>query len=201
MVQPGSSTAAGQPASKLLEAAVVACVSSFGFYLLAKFVNNRWFLDTLLKELRKAHDDLEHEQEKRKSERAGRIRAEQELRKLQLQAATAQLLTAGAAASTADSADAAAASSPASTSDQAPAVYPFKPIGYIRSCFSQRCEQALYVCCCACAALPGSPVCHVPSAYKMLSLLSCRALLRPPSSHQETARRGSRCWWRRRAAS
>ena len=81
-------------------------------------------LYTLSLSLKSTREALIKEQENRKSERNGRIRAEQELRKVQLEAAaTAGVTQHG--------------SGKAEPSSSIPS-FPFKPIGYLRSCFSQR---------------------------------------------------------------
>lgn len=81
--------------------------------------------------LKRTKEALIKEQENRKSERNGRIRIEQELRKVQLEAAAGLM---GAQHGGGDrSGDKSHRTDPSSISS-----FPFKPIGYLRSCFSQR---------------------------------------------------------------
>ena len=79
-----------------------------------------------------------HEQDKRAADRAGRIRAEQKLKQLNLQlaqlAAVAQVSGAAAAAEGQAAGEGAAGDS---VQQQIP-VYPFAPIGRLRSCFNDR---------------------------------------------------------------
>lgn len=69
-------------------------------------------------------DALAKEQQNRASERAGRIRFEQELRRLQLELAC--------------HAQTQQQPAPDSQSSASVPAYPFKPIGYLQSCFTQR---------------------------------------------------------------
>lgn len=82
---------------------------------------------------------MAHEQDKRAADRAGRIRAEQKLKQLNLQlaqlAAVAQVSGAAAAAEGQAAGEGAAGDS--SIQHQIP-VYPFAPIGRLRSCFNDR---------------------------------------------------------------
>ena len=84
--------------------------------------------------LKSTREALIKEQENRKSERNGRIRAEQELRKVQLEAAATAAVTGTQHGS----------GSKAETSSSIPS-FPFKPIGYLRSCFSQRYDDIRYM--------------------------------------------------------
>ena len=86
--------------------------------------------------LKSTREALIKEQENRKSERNGRIRAEQELRKVQLEAAATAGVTGGGTGTQHGS------GSKAETSSSIPS-FPFKPIGYLRSCFSQRYDMFL----------------------------------------------------------
>ncbi|GAX82584.1 hypothetical protein CEUSTIGMA_g10010.t1 [Chlamydomonas eustigma] len=81
------------------------------------------------KEARRYKDDLDKEKLNRKSERAGRIRFEQEVRRLQLQIASTSNKHAESNINSGD--DGSSAHSQFSS-------FPFRPIGYMKSCFSQR---------------------------------------------------------------
>jgi hypothetical protein len=87
---------------------------------------------------------LSHEQEKRAADRAGRIRAEQKLKQLNLQlaqqTALAQVSASAAAASTEQAAvqDPRGPDSPSRVVQQQISIYPFAPIGVLRSCFIDR---------------------------------------------------------------
>ncbi|KAG2423016.1 hypothetical protein HXX76_015614 [Chlamydomonas incerta] len=71
----------------VLERCAMSAATAWGFYLMARFVNHRWHMTALESQLAEAQAALEHERTKRKADRVGRIRAEQELRtaKVQLQ--------------------------------------------------------------------------------------------------------------------
>ena len=79
---------------------------------------------SLSQKLKRTEEALSKEQQNKKSERNGRIRFEQELRKVQVEAAAAGVMTGQHGGAKCDS-------------DKVPS-FPFKPIGYIKSCFSQR---------------------------------------------------------------
>lgn len=87
---------------------------------------------------------LAHEQEKRAADRSGRIRAEQKLKQLNLQlaqqTALAQVSACAAAASTEQAAagDTHGLDAPSRGVQQQISVYPFAPIGVLRSCFNDR---------------------------------------------------------------
>lgn len=111
-------------------------------------VNHRWYLNTLLGELRRVQGELDHMVSMRKADRAGRVRAEQELRRLQLQLASTAVLTTtpsgGEPAAAAAAGEASGGGQPRQVSSSSSSiVYPFKPIGHVRSCFSQRCGPTL----------------------------------------------------------
>ncbi|GLC54118.1 hypothetical protein PLESTB_000825600 [Pleodorina starrii] len=77
--------------NSVLERCAVSAATAWGFYLLARFVNHRWHLTTLQQQLQETLASLEHERVKRKADRVGRIRAEQELRSVKVQMQRLQL--------------------------------------------------------------------------------------------------------------
>ena len=103
----------------IIEQAIVSAVTALGFYLMARTWNQMMHVKRLEKEVEKLAGLLEREKAERKAERQGRIRAEQNATKLKLEQAS---------------------SSPTTKSiDPSSSVsFPFRPIGYASSCFSQR---------------------------------------------------------------
>ena len=94
----------------------------------------------LSRKLRRTEDALLKEQQNKKSERSGRIRFEQELRRVQVEAATAGAAAArlhGGGGDGVGAEEGTAVSATAGSSDKTLS-FPFKPIGTIKSCFSQR---------------------------------------------------------------
>eukprot|EP00955_Chlamydomonas_euryale_P112819 366164-Chlamydomonas_euryale.AAC.2 len=86
---------------------------------------------------------LEHERENRRSERQGRIRFEQELRRLQLETAAKQASQhAGGGDGGGSAGDCAAVNGVSGVGRGAFESFPFKPIGYLHSVFSQRCASS-----------------------------------------------------------
>lgn len=89
---------------------------------------------------------LANEQKKRAADRAGRIRAEQRLKELNLQLAQLRA-TAGTTGSNGVDSSSHSSTSGMQTATcgagrREPAVYPFTPIGVLRSCFSVRCAAS-----------------------------------------------------------
>ena len=92
-----------------------------------------------------SQSDLDREKEKRAADRSGRIRAEQQLKEARLQLATEQALRPSAAGATSSSncndqdpakREEEADGSRASHADLS--VFPLRPIGFLRSCFTHR---------------------------------------------------------------
>ncbi|GFR42721.1 hypothetical protein Agub_g3607 [Astrephomene gubernaculifera] len=75
----------------VLERCAVSAATAWGFYLMARFVNHRWHMASLEQQLKETQALLDHEREKRKADRVGRIRAEQELRVAKVEAQQLQL--------------------------------------------------------------------------------------------------------------
>ncbi|EFJ52642.1 hypothetical protein VOLCADRAFT_102619 [Volvox carteri f. nagariensis] len=69
----------------VLERCAVGAAAAYGLYLLARYVNHRLQAKELQLQLQETQASLEHERVKRKADRVGRIRAEQELRALKVQ--------------------------------------------------------------------------------------------------------------------
>ena len=94
----------------------------------------------LSRKLRRTEDALLKEQQNKKSERSGRIRFEQELRRVQVEAATAGAAAARQHGGRGDGvgAEEGTSSSSAAAGSDKTLSFPFKPIGTIKSCFSQR---------------------------------------------------------------
>ena len=95
----------------------------------------------LSRKLRRTEDALLKEQQNKKSERSGRIRFEQELRRVQVEAATAGAAAArlhGGCMGDGVGAEVGTAVSASASSSDKTLSFPFKPIGTIKSCFSQR---------------------------------------------------------------
>lgn len=100
----------------IVEQAAVSAATALGFYLMARFWNHRLHVLRLEKEVEKLQVLLERERVERKAERIGRIRAEQSTTKLKLEMASPS----------------------SSTTPSMDVSFPFRPIGYAQSCFSQR---------------------------------------------------------------
>jgi hypothetical protein len=82
---------------------------------------------------------LAHEQEKRAADRSGRIQAEQKLKQLNLQLVQLTALTQVSAVINAEATNSSDGHEKTSSSaQQRIAIYPFAPIGVLRSCFNDR---------------------------------------------------------------
>lgn len=105
---------------------------------------------------------MAHEQSKRAADRAGRIRAEQRLKQLNLQLAQlAAVSQVSAYAATVEDSQA------ADVQEQIP-IYPFAPIGVLRSCFNDR-----YVTISTRLPVGCHQLCTCPSASQELWQLLC----------------------------
>ena len=83
---------------------------------------------------------LERERENKKAERAGRIRAEQELRRLQVSAVASGMLPTGTLSASVSQRGANVGAKGGGASVTARSIaFPMRPIGHMQSCFSQRC--------------------------------------------------------------
>jgi hypothetical protein len=111
------------------------CHSPYVAALIVPWLLSRW-LHVCMQEA------LAHEREKRAADRSGRIRAEQKLKQLNLQLAQLTALAQVSAAidiEVSGSLDSAAEGAEQTSSGQQQiGVFPFAPIGVLRSCFDDR---------------------------------------------------------------
>jgi hypothetical protein len=145
------------PLPALLENAIVASTISVGFYLMASLFSQHSTRSVLAEQLQKLQSDLSREKEKRAADRSGRIRAERQLKEARLQLATEQALRATTENTFSDQAaalqqiGAADASRAARLLPSELPVYPLRPIGILRSCFTNRCvSHSMRMSCCLC---------------------------------------------------
>ncbi|GAX84200.1 hypothetical protein CEUSTIGMA_g11623.t1 [Chlamydomonas eustigma] len=127
----------------IIERCAVSIATAWGFYLMAKFVNHRWHVLRLENEVQKFQSLLDHERSERRGERQGRVRAEQELHKLQYKLIADTSAPAPGSILEPHRAAAAGHSSEPADMNRGPLSpsalsYPFRPIGTAHSCFSQR---------------------------------------------------------------